>query len=60
MFVIDKGGKLAYGGAIDNDRDGDKGDARVNYVAQALDQVLAGKPVSIPETSAYGCPVKYR
>ena len=60
MFVIDKGGKLAYGGAIDNDRDGDKGEARVNYVAKALDELLAGKPVSIPETSAYGCPVKYR
>jgi peroxiredoxin len=60
MFVIDRGGKLAYGGAIDNDRDGEKGDARVNYVGQALDELLAGRAVSVPETAAYGCPVKYR
>jgi peroxiredoxin len=60
MFVIDAGGKLAYGGAIDDDRDGAKGAARVNYVEKALDELLAGKPVSIPETAAYGCPVKYR
>jgi peroxiredoxin len=60
MFVIDAGGRLAYAGAIDDDRDGEKGEKRVNYVEQALDELLAGRAVSVPETAAYGCPVKYR
>lgn len=61
MFVIDKAGKVVYAGAIDNDRDGNKSAAdKVNYVAKALDEVLAGKSVSVPETAAYGCGVKYR
>jgi len=59
MFIIDKDGKIAYSGAIDNDRDGEKGDSRVNYVAKALDELLAGKPVSTPETKSYGCGVHY-
>ena len=33
---------------------------RVNYVAKALDEVLAGQTVSEPETRAYGCSVKYK
>jgi peroxiredoxin len=62
MFVIDKEGKLIYNGAIDDDSsaDGTKGDKATNYVAKALDEVLAGKPVSTPETKPYGCGVKYQ
>jgi peroxiredoxin len=59
MFIIDKDGKIAYSGAIDNDPDGEKETGRVNYVAQALDELLAGKPVSTPETRSYGCGVHY-
>ena len=59
MFIIGKDGNLLYEGAIDNDRDGDKGADRVNYVNQALSQILAGKPVSVPQTKPYGCTVKY-
>jgi peroxiredoxin len=58
MFVIDKDGKVAYSGAIDNDPEGDRTD-RVNYVAQALDELLAGKSVSKPETKSYGCGVEH-
>jgi peroxiredoxin len=59
MFVIDKEGKLAYKGAIDDDPSADGGKAKTNYVAQALDEIVAGKPVSTPETKAYGCGVHY-
>ena len=59
MFIIDKDGKIAYVGGIDNDEDGSKGDKRVNYVEKALDELLAGKPVSEPQTKQYGCSVKY-
>ena len=51
MFVINKDGKLVYAGAID-----DKADK--NYVAAAIDDLLAGKPVSKPKTEAYGCTLK--
>ncbi len=63
MFVVDPEGKLAYRGAIDNSPDGEgqsPTDGKlVNYVSQALEELAAGKPVSVPETKAYGCGVKY-
>lgn len=52
MFVIDKAGKLAYTGAIDDRKD-------KNYVAAAVDELLEGKPVATPKTEPYGCGVKY-
>ncbi|NLX13711.1 MAG: redoxin domain-containing protein [Phycisphaerales bacterium] len=52
MFVIDKAGKLAYMGAID-----DKGE--VNYVEKAIKELLDDKTVSTPKTPPYGCNVKY-
>ncbi len=57
LFIINKDGKLAYQGAIDNDPRGDKTEGRVNYVEKALNELLAGKPVSTPETKPYGCGV---
>jgi peroxiredoxin len=59
MFIIDKDGKVAYVGGIDNDPEGEKGDKRINYVEKALDELTAGKPVSEPRTLQYGCTVKY-
>jgi peroxiredoxin len=58
MYIIDKTGNLVYSGAIDNDPQGDKTE-KVNYVSKALDEILAGKPVSIAETKSYGCAVHY-
>ena len=58
MFVIDKQGKIAYSGAIDNDPEGDKKDD-VNYVAKAIEELINGGTVSVAETKAYGCGVKY-
>jgi peroxiredoxin len=59
IFIINKDGKIAYEGAIDNDPQGDKSEGKVNYPAKALDELLAGKTVSEPETKAYGCTVHY-
>ena len=59
MFVIDAGGKIVYAGAIDDDPRGSEGASATNYVAAALDEVLAGKPVAVAETKPYGCSVKY-
>jgi len=59
MFVIDKNGILVYDGACDNARSRKKGAELVDYVAQAVEAVLAGKPVPTPKTNPYGCSVKY-
>jgi peroxiredoxin len=58
VFIVNKDGNVVYMGAMDNDPQGKKAD-RVNYVAKALDEILAGKSVSTPETKSYGCTVKY-
>jgi peroxiredoxin len=60
MYVIAKDGTLVYRGAIDNDPSGDAAGGVVNYVAAALDEILAGKPVTVADTKPYGCSVKYK
>ena len=61
MFVVNPDGVLIYAGAIDDKKSTDSADIEgaVNHVKQALDEALAGKPVSVPKTEAYGCSVKY-
>lgn len=58
MFVIDAEGKLAYAGAIDNNKSADtKGDT--NYVIAAVDALAAGEEVATKTSQPYGCSVKY-
>lgn len=61
MYIIDKEGILRYAGGIDSIKSTDQADIKTakNYVAQSLDELLAGKPVSEPATAPYGCGVKY-
>lgn len=61
MFVIDPNSILVYEGAIDDKPTPDKADlaGAHNYVKAAIDELLAGKQVSVPQTRAYGCSVKY-
>ena len=58
IFIKAPDGTLAYQGAIDDDPGGNK-EEPLNYAAQALEEILTGKPVSQPETRPYGCSVKY-
>ena len=60
MFVVDKGGTLVYDGAIDDQPtpNHDPKTAR-NYVREAVDALIAGKPVPVAQTKPYGCGVKY-
>jgi peroxiredoxin len=60
MYIIDGAGTLVYIGAIDDDPRGNKDEPAVNYVAVALDEVLAGSTVTTAETKPYGCSVKYK
>ena len=61
MFVVDPEGKLIYEGAIDSKASVDADDIKssTNYVKAALDEAMAGKPVSNAQTKAYGCSIKY-
>ena len=61
MFVIDPAGKIIYDGAIDDKRSTNPADVRIahNYVRAALTEATAGNPVSIANTTPYGCTLKY-
>jgi hypothetical protein len=61
MYLIDPAGKLVYAGAIDDKRSTRIEDIRSarNHVRAALDEALAGKPVSVPNSIPYGCSIKY-
>jgi peroxiredoxin len=61
MYIVNPEGVLVYKGAIDDKPSTDQDDipgAR-NYVLAALDESMAGKPVSTASTQSYGCSVKY-
>jgi len=62
MFIIDPDGVLIYQGAIDDIRSTNPDDVAKarNYVSAALEEAMAGKPVSVPSTKSYGCSVKYQ
>lgn len=61
MFIINSQGVLIYDGAIDSKATTDQADiaTATNYVSQALEEAIAGKPVSTPTSRPYGCSVKY-
>jgi hypothetical protein len=61
MFVIDPTGKLIYEGAIDNKPTTDQEDLKGadNYLNDALNASMSGKPVAVQSTRPYGCSVKY-
>jgi peroxiredoxin len=62
MVVIDRNGRLAYMGAIDDTPSTRLADVKTakNYVIAALDEIAAGKPVTVAATRAYGCSIKYK
>jgi hypothetical protein len=61
MYLIDPNGVLVYAGGIDDKRSANPADVKTakNFVRAALSESLAGKPVSVPTATPYGCSVKY-
>ncbi|MCX8113173.1 MAG: thioredoxin family protein [Bacteroidia bacterium] len=62
VFLLKKEGddfRVAYIGAID-DSPNDAKKVQKRYLAEAIQALLDGKAVPIPETKAIGCSVKYR
>jgi peroxiredoxin len=62
MYVIDKDGRLAYNGAIDDKPTSNVADIKTarNYLKEALTAIADGKLVTVASTRAYGCSVKYQ
>ena len=61
MFVVNPAGVLIYAGAIDSKATTEQADIPTakNCVSQALEESMAGRPVSTPTSRPYGCSVKY-
>ena len=62
VFIVEKksgGNIIRYIGAIDDNAD-DAAAAKNRYVEQAVEALLAGKEVTMPETKAIGCTVKWK
>ena len=62
MYIISPAGMLVYGGAIDDKRGSKQEEIKTakNFVVAALDESRAGKSVTTPSTTPYGCSVKYK
>jgi len=57
VFLLDAAGKLLYHGRIDENQDDAKAVKSPDF-RNALDAFLAGKPVPVAETKAFGCTIK--
>ena len=62
MYIINAEGMLVYAGGIDDKRTANIADIKNarNHVAAALDELKAGKNISVPTATPYGCSVKYK
>lgn len=60
-FVVSPDGKVLYRGRIDDQYAGygkRRAEPTTHDLRDALDAVLAGKPVAVPETKVIGCPIE--
>lgn len=58
VFVVDGVGRLAYRGAPDGDWEDESAGAA--WLREALDDLIAGRPVARAQTTPVGCSVKWR
>ena len=57
VFAFDKGRGLRYRGRIDDSRDASN--VTTNDLRNALDDMLVGAPVRVPDTRPFGCSIKW-
>ena len=58
VFVINAEGRVVYQGAVDDAGLKGSGPVTRQYLREALDAALAGRPVATPETEPFGCSIK--
>ena len=56
-FLFDKNGKLVYHGAID-DSPSDAASVSRNHLKEAINEIAAGKEVSVKQSKSVGCSIK--
>ena len=59
IFLFDKERKLAFHGKIDDNWQEPR-KVQNHYLRNALDELLAGKEISVPETFTIGCTIKWK
>lgn len=59
VFLFDARQKLVFHGKIDDNWQ-DENSVRSKYLRNAIDELLAGKPISVPETFTIGCTIKWK
>jgi peroxiredoxin len=57
IFLFDKSGKLAYHGAVDDNKEADS--VNKTFLKDALESVVAGTEVAVKETKAIGCGLSF-
>lgn len=57
VFAFDSGRILRYRGRIDDSRDSSK--VKAHDLRNALDDLLAGRAVRVPDTRPFGCSIKW-
>ncbi|MEQ1826246.1 MAG: thioredoxin family protein [Pirellula sp.] len=57
VFVLNKARQIVYMGSLDDNAKEDK--VKVQYVQDAIDAMLAGKPIAVTETAPIGCAIRY-
>lgn len=58
FFVFDRERKLRYSGKMDDNWEHPEA-VKENYLRDALDAILGGKKVAVPETYSIGCTIKW-
>lgn len=59
IFLFNEDRKLVYHGKIDDNWQEEQ-KAKSKYLRNALDELLAGKEISVPETYSIGCTIKWK
>lgn len=59
VFLFDTEQKLVFHGKIDDNWQDEKS-VQSKYLRSAIDELLAGKPISVPETFTIGCTIKWK
>ena len=59
VFVVGPGGAVVYHGRIDDNAQ-DASAVERHDLREALDQLLAGEPIGMPDTAPIGCTIKWK
>ncbi|MCX7797681.1 MAG: thioredoxin family protein [Melioribacter sp.] len=59
IFLFDKERKLVFHGKIDDNWQ-DPSKVKTPYLRNAIEELLAGKQISVPETFTIGCTIKWK